>query len=498
MDLFRLSALQLSGLMREGEVSSEEVVNSFLQRIEQVEPQVKAFLLLCPEEALAAAREVDRRRLRGDELNFLAGVPVAVKDNICTRGLRTTCASRILENYVPPYDATVVSAIRRAGLPILGKTNMDEFAMGSSTENSAFFSTRNPWDTRRVPGGSSGGSAAAVAAGEAPLALGSDTGGSVRQPAAFCGVTGLRPTYGRVSRYGLIAFASSLDQVGTHSRDAAGGLALFRLIAGHDPLDATSINTPLEEDVEADNFCENGLKGLRLGLISEQMGDGFAPEVKEKIRQTAALLEGEGAFVEEVSLPLTDYALAAYYLINPAEASSNLGRYDGVRYGLSERISGGGVREMFAHTRGKGFGMEVKRRIILGSYALSAGYYDAYYLQALKVRTLIKKEMEKAFERFDVLFGPSTPTTPFMLGEKVDDPLQMYLSDVCNITDALTGNPSLSIPCGLSPAGMPVGMQLSAPPLNEMLLFRVAAAIENMRPLPPLPEQVNILEGGQC
>lgn len=483
MSLFRLSALELGRLMNDKKISSVEVVKNYLERIEQVEKKVKAFITILPEDALRDAREIDARRHRGEKLHPLAGVPVAVKDNICTRGIETTCGSRILKGYIPPYNATVINRLRREGLIVIGKTNMDEFAMGSSTENSAFFPTHNPWDLSRVPGGSSGGSAAAVAAREVPLALGSDTGGSVRQPAAFCGVNGLRPTYGRVSRYGLIAFASSLDQIGTFCHNAADSWMLYRLIAGYDPNDSTSLDYP--EDDDSVEKAES-LKGLTVGIIEEQSGEGFDRDIAARLKETAHFLEGLGMHITTVSLSLTDYALAAYYIISPAEASSNLGRYDGLRYGYS---SGGDnyFREIFADTRGKGFGPEVKRRIMLGTYALSAGYYDAYYLQALRVRNMIQRELESATSRCDLLLGPTTPTPAFLLGEKVDDPLQMYLSDICTLTAALAGYPAISVFAGLSSENLPVGLQFTAKPLKESLLFRVAAAVEKLFP-PLVPE----------
>ncbi|MEW5785449.1 MAG: Asp-tRNA(Asn)/Glu-tRNA(Gln) amidotransferase subunit GatA [Bacillota bacterium] len=483
MELYEMTALELSASLQKGEVSAVDVVRSFLDRIEAMEPKVKAFITHTPAEALQEAHAVDQKRRQGESLHPLAGVPIAVKDNICTEGLRTTCASRILENFVPPYDATVVRLLRQAGLPILGKTNMDEFAMGSSTENSSLYPTRNPWDLERVPGGSSGGSAAAVAAGMAPLALGSDTGGSVRQPAALCGLTGLRPTYGRVSRYGLIAFASSLDIIGTLTLTAADGALLMSLIAGRDPLDSTCLTEPVPD---YSGSLEQGLRGLRVGLIRENIGEGFDPEINAAVLQALELLKDSGATVEEVSLPHARYSLPAYYLISPSEASSNLGRYDGVRYGFC--AAEGTITEMFSRTRGEGFGPEVKRRIMIGTYALSAGYFDAYYLQALKVRTLIRGDYEAAFKRFDLLIGATTPTPAFKLGEKTDDPLQMYLSDICTLNDALAGVPSLSVPCGLHSGGLPMGMQLTAPPLQEGLLFRAAHLLEQKRrPIPARP-----------
>ncbi len=476
MELFKRGALELSTLLQNKEVSSEEITRSCLERIEEVEPDIKSFIKLCPLEAIQAAQQVDHRRMQGEELHLLAGVPVAVKDNISTRGIPTTCGSHILENYIPPYDAAVVESLHRAGLPIVGKTNMDEFAMGSSTENSAFFPTRNPWDRERVPGGSSGGSAAAVAAQQVPLALGSDTAGSVRQPAAFCGITGVRPTYGCVSRYGLVAFASSLDQIGVVSRSVADGAALYELIAGRDPRDSTSRTFTHRENRELGK-AEETISQLVVGVIGEQMSDEFDPEIVENVRSAARFLEEKGARITEISLPLTDYALAAYYLINPAEASSNLGRYDGVRYGLRCE-NPQDLRDMFTRTRGEGFGPEVKRRIMLGTYALSAGYYDAYYLQALKVRTLIQRELEEAFRCCQLLLGPTTPTPPFKLGEKVDDPLQMYLSDVCTVTAALAGYPALSAAAGRNREGLPMGVQLTAAPGEDLLLFQAAHVLE--------------------
>lgn len=473
MRLYEMTAAELGRRLRSREISSVEVVRSFLDRIDAVDPCLRAFITRTPDLALNAAAEIDRRRLRGEKLHLLAGVPIAIKDNISTLDLRTTCASRILENYIPPFDAAVVSAIKKAGMPILGKTNLDEFAMGSSTENSAFFCTRNPWDPDRVPGGSSGGSAVAVATGMAPLALGSDTGGSIRQPASLCGVTGLRPTYGRVSRYGLVAFASSLDQIGTVSTSALDGALLMNLIAGYDSRDSTSLPDRVP-DYSSDLDSEP--EKLRVGLIRYGNVDGFDPEVTEAVKKAASLLEEHGAAVGEVSLPLTDYGLSAYYLIAPSEASSNLGRYDGVRYGF--RAEGDSIEAMFSRTRGEGFGAEVKRRIMIGTYALSAGYYDAYYLKAMKVRTLIRRDYEKAFEEFDLLLGAASPTPAFKLGEKTADPLQMYLSDVCNITDSLAGVPSLAVPGGLHSSGLPLGLQLTARPMQEKLLLKTGRFFE--------------------
>jgi len=473
MELYEYSASYLSRMLQAKEISSVELVRSFLNRIEMVDPQLKAFISCTPSIALDTATQMDNRRIKGEKLHPLAGVPVAVKDNISTEGLRTTCASRILENYIPPYSATVVEKLHWAGMPVLGKTNLDEFAMGSSTENSAFFPTKNPWDLTRVPGGSSGGSAVAVASGMAPLALGSDTGGSIRQPASLCGVTGLRPTYGRVSRYGLIAFASSLDQVGTLAMSARDNAMLLNLIAGHDPLDSTALP---ERDHDYTARLTEEVKGLRVGVIRQNVAEGFDREVTDAVLKAASFLEENGALVEDASLPMIDYGLSAYYLINPSEASSNLGRYDGVRYGYSS--DGSDLGEMFNRTRGEGFGPEVKRRIMIGTYALSAGYYDDYYLQAMKIRTMIRREYEEVFRKYDLLIGAASPTPAFKLGEKTDDPLQMYLSDVCNITDSLAGVPSMAVPSGFHSNGLPMGMQLTAAPQNESLLFRVASFFE--------------------
>ena len=455
------------------------------------DPHLKAFITLTPDLALETACDIDSRRIGGEELHPLAGVPIAIKDNICIEGLRTTCASRILENYLPPYDATVIAALKNVGMPILGKTNMDEFAMGSSTENSAFFTTHNPWNTEHVPGGSSGGSAVAVAAGMAPLAIGSDTGGSIRQPASFCGLIGLRPTYGRVSRYGLIAFASSLDQIGPFATTALDSAMLMNVLAGHDPLDSTSLPEVVPDYIAS---LRGDLKKLRIGIIKQIVSEGFDPEVTAAVLKVASILEINGADIDEVSLPLTDYGLGAYYLIAPSEASSNLGRYDGVRYGYN--AGGDDIESMFSKARGEGFGPEVKRRIIIGTYALSAGYYDAYYLQAMKVRTLIRRDYDTAFNRFDLLLGAATPTTSFKIGEKSDDPLQMYLSDICNITDALAGVPSLSFPSGLHSNGLPMGIQLTAPAFHEGLLLQVANFLEKKRdPMSQRP-RIELPRGG--
>jgi aspartyl-tRNA(Asn)/glutamyl-tRNA(Gln) amidotransferase subunit A len=457
--------------VRAGRRSARDVLEEHLARIDAREPELHAFNLVLADAARAAADAVDA----SDDKGPLAGVPVAVKDNMCTRGIPTTCSSRILEGWKPPYDATVVTRLRAAGAIVIGKTNLDEFAMGSSTENSAFGPTRNPHDVARVPGGSSGGSAAAVAACFAPLALGSDTGGSIRQPAALCGVVGAKPTYGAVSRYGLVAFASSLDQIGPFANSVDDAALALETIWGHDPCDSTSIPGPRPSlDTGAD------VAGLRVGIIEEMSaGGGVEPAVRQAVEDCAAALGDAGAKVDTTSLPSTRYGISAYYLIAPAEASSNLARYDGVRYGL--RVDGDDVAEMNAKTRDAGFGPEVKRRIILGTYALSAGYYDAYYGQAQRVRTLIVREFERAYERFDVLLSPTSPTVAFEIGAKAADPLSMYLCDVCTVPVNLTGHCAVSVPYGTA-GGLPVGVQVIAPALGEPVMFRVARAIEQRAP----------------
>lgn len=481
MEIYELTASEIAEKIRNKELSPREVVSSYLQRIEDVEPKVKAFITITADLAMERARELEESLMKGEDVGVLAGVPIAIKDNICTRGIPTTCASRILENFVPPYDATVVKLLKEAGAIIIGKTNMDEFAMGSSTENSAFFPTHNPYDLERVPGGSSGGSAAAVSARETPLALGSDTGGSIRQPASFCGIVGFKPTYGRVSRYGLVAFASSLDQIGPLTATVEDCILLFSVIGRHDPMDSTSAplpTPPLEEMLVPE------VKGIRIGLIQELFGEGIEEEVREKVLKAVQYLEEAGASVEWVSLPHLSYALPCYYIIAPSEASSNLARYDGVKYGL--RIPGEGILQMYMETRDKGFGPEVKRRIMLGTYALSAGYYDAYYLKALKVRSLIKRDFDKAFERFDILISPTSPIPPFKIGEKIDDPLKMYMADICTIPVNLAALPALSIPAGLDSQGLPVGLQMIGKPFEEPTLLRSALAYEKAHPLLPL------------
>jgi len=471
------AALEIATDVRSGARRAREVVEESLRAIENREPDVHAFTLVLRDEAMAAADAIDAAVQRGEDPGPLAGVPIALKDNLCTRGVPTTCSSRILDGWRPPYSATVVDRVVAAGAVVIGKTNLDEFAMGSSTENSAFGPTRNPHDLDRVPGGSSGGSAAAVAAGFAPVALGSDTGGSIRQPAALCGVVGVKPTYGRVSRYGLVAFASSLDQIGPFANSVADAALVFDVIAGPDPLDSTSIVDVPEPVLPV---LDDGVAGLRVGIIEELMDvDGVQPEVHAAVERAGAALKDAGAAVERVSVPSATYGLAAYYLIAPAEASSNLARYDGVRYGL--RVDGDDVASMNARTRDAGFGPEVKRRIMLGTYALSAGYYDAYYGQAQRVRTLIIRDFERVYRECDVLLSPTSPTVAFKLGAKTGEPLAMYLSDVCTIATNLAGHPAISVPFGTGEAGLPVGVQVLAPALGEPIMFRVAKALEDAR-----------------
>jgi len=471
-----VSARGLAAAVRSGERSARSVVEEHLETIRSGEPEIHAFNLVLADEALAAADEVDRRVAAGEDPGPLAGVPVALKDNLCTRGVPTTCSSRILEGWLPPYDATVVERLAAAGAVVVGKTNLDEFAMGSSTENSAFGVTRNPLDLTRVPGGSSGGSAAAVAAGFAPLALGSDTGGSIRQPAALCGVVGVKPTYGAVSRYGLVAFASSLDQVGPFARTVSDAALLLEAIGGHDPRDSTSIPEPAPGLTEV---LDRGVEGLRIGVIEELSGDGLegiADDVRSRLGEAASALAAAGATVETTSVPSTVYGLSAYYVIAPAEASSNLARYDGVRYGL--RVDAPNAGDMNTATRTAGFGDEVKRRIMLGTYALSAGYYDAYYGKSQKVRTLIVQDFARAYEEFDLLLCPTAPTTAFPIGEKTADPMTMYLNDVCTIPSNLAGHPAMSVPFGVGDDGMPVGVQILAPAMGEPTMFQAAAVLE--------------------
>lgn len=476
-DLLNLTACELAGKIKSKELSAREAATIANARVEEIDGDVKAFLTTTPEVALDRADRIDERLKDGDDVKLHEGVPLVVKDVLSTKGTRTTCGSKMLENFTPVYDATSLKNFSR-DLVMVGKANMDEFAMGSSTENSAYFPTRNPWDLERVPGGSSGGSAAAVAAGEGWWALGTDTGGSVRQPASFCGVVGLKPTYGRVSRYGLIAFASSLDQVGPITRDVRDSALLLQAIAGHDPLDSTSANAEVPDYLSG---LEDGVSGLRVGVVTELMGaEGVESEVREVTEKTVRDLEASGASVGEVSLPHATYGLPAYYIIAPAELSSNLARFDGVRYGL--RAEANGVHEMYRQTREAGFGDEAKRRIMLGTYALSSGYYDAYYAQAQKVRTRIVEDFRAAFADYDVLVTPTCPTPAFKLGDKVNDPLAMYANDICAVPASLAGIPAISIPAGLS-GGMPVGVQLMANHFEEPTLLRAAYAAEQISDL---------------
>lgn len=475
MALHKLTLAELQRKFTAGEVTASEIVRAYWLRITQVEPKVKAYLTQCKDAALAQAAELDEKLKGWRRTAPMMAMPLAVKDNICTQGVRTTCASRILEQFTPPYDATVVGKLREQGYILVGKTNLDEFAMGSSTENSAFGASRNPWNVQTVPGGSSGGSAAAVAADECAAALGSDTGGSIRQPAAFCGVVGLKPTYGRVSRYGLVAFASSLDQIGPITKDVTDAALLLDVIAGYDPRDSTSANVPVPDYLKA--LKRKDLKRVKVGVPVEYFGEGLDPEVEQAVRTAIEGLRELGADVREVSLPRTDAAVATYYVIATAEASSNLARYDGVKYGTRAKESRD-LLEMYVKTRAEGFGAEVKRRIMLGTYVLSAGYYDAYYGKAQAVRTLIREDFQSAFEDVDVLVTPVTPTPAFKFGEKVQDPLQMYLSDIYTISVNLAGLPAIALPCGFSKAGLPIGMQLIGRAFEEDLLLRAAHAYE--------------------
>ncbi len=474
VDLTGRNAANLAADLSAGDLSAETLTEHFLQMIRRRDPHVRAFLHVDEAAALAQARAVDAKRQRGEPLGSLAGLPVAVKDVLCTRGQPTTCGSRMLQNYRPPYDAHVIERLRAADAVLIGKTNMDEFAMGSSTENSAYQVTRNPWDLGRIPGGSSGGSAAAVAASEAPLALGSDTGGSIRQPAALCGVVGLKPSYGRVSRFGLVAYASSLDQVGPFALTVADAALLLEAIAGHDHRDSTSVDRAVPAYTKT---VEEPVRPLTVGVAREYFTEGLDPEIAGAVRDALKVYESIGAKVREISLPHSPYSVAAYYLVATAEASSNLARYDGVHFGRRSAVRGGLI-EMVKRSRGEGFGAEVKRRIMLGTYALSSGYKDAFYLRALKVRRLIRDDFDKAFADCDVVMGPTTPSAAFKIGEKADDPLAMYLSDIYTIGCNLAGLVGVSVPCGFTASGLPIGLQILAAPLEEEKLLRVARMYE--------------------
>ncbi len=470
-----LTIHEAHSLLKNRQVSSCELTKATLEQIKKVEPKIKAIVTVTEELALKQAKYADERISNGDS-GPLNGIPSLIKDVICTKGIRTTCSSKMLENFIPPYDATVMERLNECGVVVVGKANMDEFAMGSSTENSAFFTTHNPWDIERVPGGSSGGSAAGVAAGEAIYALGSDTGGSIRQPASFCSVTGLKPTYGRVSRYGLVAFASSLDQIGPLTQDVTDAALVLNAIAGFDDRDSTSIPLPVPDYTQ----CLTGdIKGVRIGIPREYFVEGMQPEVTNAIKVAIAMFEKLGAEIDwEVSLPHTPQALAVYYIIAPSEASANLARYDGVKYGYSYKDTDN-MWQAMEKTRQYGFGAEVKRRIMLGTYALSAGYYDAWYLKAQKVRTLIRREFESAFKRYDAMLTPTSPTVPFKIGEKIEDPLQMYMSDVCTLPINIAGLPAISIPAGFAD-GLPIGLQIIAKPFAEETILKIAYAYQQV------------------
>ncbi len=472
MELYRLSISEARELLDKRKITAKELLNAIYQRIESVDSKVKAFVTLSKEQAYEMADASQKQINEGRSLT-IQGIPVAIKDNMCTKGIRTTCSSKILENFIPPYESAVTSRLSENGYVLIGKTNLDEFAMGSSTENSGFFTTRNPWNIERIPGGSSGGSAAAVAADECIAALGSDTGGSIRQPAALCGVVGLKPTYGRVSRYGLVAFASSLDQIGPITKNVKDSAILLNIISGKDPFDSTSAPVAVPDFTKV---LGNGIKGLKVGIPKEYFIKGMDREIEESVKTAIKKLESLGAIPVEISLPHTEYAVAAYYVLATSEASSNLARYDGVKYGF--RAEGKDLMEMYMNTRAQGFGAEVKRRIILGTYTLSSGYYDAYYKKAQQVRTLIKRDFEKAFNSVDMIVTPTSPTPAFKIGEKADDPLQMYLSDIFTISVNLAGIPAISIPCGFTSSNLPIGLQIIGKRFDEESILKAAYAYE--------------------
>ncbi len=474
MDITSLTVHELQEKLEKNEITSEEIVKAYVDRINDKEKDVKAFVTTLCDEALEEAKKVDNERKAGKELSSLAGIPIGIKDNMCTKGVKTTCSSRMLEDFIAPYNATVIEKLNNENLINLGKLNMDEFAMGASTEYSYFKKTSNPWKLNTVPGGSSGGSAAAVAAELVPWALGSDTGGSIRQPSSFCGVVGLKPTYGLVSRYGLVAFASSLDQIGPITKDVRDSAILLNIIAGHDEKDSTSYDIPKKDYTKA---LKNDVKGLKIGIPKEYFGEGINEEVKKKLEEAIETYKKLGAEVEEFSLNIAEYALATYYIIACAEASSNLGRFDGIRYGYrTENYTN--LRELFRNSRSEGFGPEVKRRIILGTYVLSSGYYDAYYKKAQQVRTLVKKEFDKAFEKYDVLLTPTSPTVAFEMGTRSENPLEMYLADICTVSLNIAGLPGISIPCGVNSDGMPIGMQLIGNKFEEEKILNAAYTFE--------------------
>ena len=474
MEITNLTVHELQEKISSGELTSYDIVKAYTDRIEDKEDEVQAFVTKLSEEALKKAKEIDEKRENGEAVSSLAGIPIGIKDNICTKGVKTTCSSKMLENFVAPYDATVMEKIDKEELINLGKLNMDEFAMGGSTEYSYFKKTKNPWNLNKVPGGSSGGSAAAVAANLVPWALGSDTGGSIRQPASFCGVVGFKPTYGLVSRYGLVAFASSLDQIGPITKDVKDCAMLLNVITGKDEKDTTSVDNGEKDYVKS---LKNDVKGLKIGVPKEYFGEGINEEVKQKLEEAIEKYKALGATVEECSLDIADYALATYYIIACAEASSNLGRFDGIRYGYrTENYTN--LKELYRNSRSEGFGSEVKRRIILGTYVLSSGYYDAYYKKAQQVRTLVMKEFEKLFEKYDVLLTPTSPTVAFDIGGKSNNPLEMYLTDICTVSVNIAGLPAISVPCGVDESGMPIGMQLIGKKFSEETLLNAAYTFE--------------------
>lgn len=476
-DICELTAHEIREAYENKELKVTEVIEAFYNKIKEKDEDIKGYITLCEEEAMKKAREIQEKYDTGEKLSPLAGIPIAIKDNMCTLGVKTTCASKMLENFIPPYDATVIKRLKEADAIILGKANMDEFAMGGSTENSAFFKTRNPLNLNKVPGGSSGGSAAVVAGNMAPFSLGSDTGGSIRQPAAFCGIVGLKPTYGLVSRYGLVAFASSLDQIGPMSKDVTDTAILLNEIAGYDEMDSTSANVEKKDYTKS---LVDDVKGLKVGIPKEFMGEGVSEEVKESVIKASKELEKLGAVIEECSLPAIEYSLPTYYIIACAEASSNLGRFDGIRYGYRTK-NYESIQDIFKNSRSEGFGEEVKRRIILGTYVLSSGYYDAYYKKAQKVRTLVKKDFDKAFEKYDLILTPTTPTTAFDLGSKTDNPLEMYMSDILTVSINIAGVPAITVPCGKDKSGMPIGLQFIGKHFKEDLLIRSAYTYEKHR-----------------
>ena len=475
MDIQAMTAFDIKKGIEEGKFTSEEIVKQLFARIKEVDPKVEAYITLCEEDALKNAKIVDNKVKKGERLGKFAGVPIAIKDNICTDGIKTTCASRMLEDFIPPYDATVIQKLKAEDAVIIGKVNMDEFAMGSSTENSAFMKTKNPWDLNRVPGGSSGGSAAAVAAGIAPVALGSDTGGSIRQPAAFCGVIGLKPTYGLVSRSGLIAFASSLDQIGPLGKTVKDCAMTLEIIAGEDKMDSTSVKEKIDTDYLSS--LDGNVKGLKIGVPKEFLGEGLNEEIKSAMERVMVRLKEMGAEVEETSMPITEEGLSSYYIISSAEASSNLDRYDGIRYGYRAKDYDS-VDDLMVKTRTEGFGKEVKRRIMLGTYALSSGYYDAYYNRSQKLRKEIQREFKETFEQYDLILSPTSPVLPFLSGEKSEDPMEMYLADIYTVNINLAGVPAISLPCGFSKDGLPIGIQIIGPHFGEKKILKAAYALE--------------------